>query len=68
MALNKSLIDRGTALAKGATCYGVQLEDMTREELLAVAALGWKSYTDHLQQSISASRFQRDAIAASRSA
>ena len=66
MPLNQSVIDRGTALAKGATCYGVPLEDMTREELLAVAALGWKAYTDQLQSSIASSRFQREAIAAAR--
>lgn len=48
--LNKSIIDRGTKLAEGALCYGVHLQEMTREELIAIAAIGWKAYTEKLDE------------------
>lgn len=34
-------LERGTKLSEGMTVYGKLLTDMTKEELIAVAALGW---------------------------
>lgn len=39
-------------LAKDATLYGVVFEDMSRDELIAAAAMGWKAYSDGLKKSI----------------
>ena len=39
--LPNSFVEKGLALAQGATLYGVAFEDMTREELIAAAAQGW---------------------------
>lgn len=37
------LIEKGLALAKGAVIFGVPIEELGQEELLAVAALGWNA-------------------------
>ncbi len=44
MSLDKALVSEGLNLAKGSSFYGESLEDMTREELIAVAALGWSAH------------------------
>jgi len=48
MALDKDIVKKGLVIAEGSTIYGELMEDLTREELLAVAALGWKAYKDSL--------------------
>ena len=50
--LPESLIKRGTELAKTASFCGIPLDELAKEELLAAAALGWKAYNDHLEESI----------------
>ena len=47
--MRESTKQRGLALAAGSTLYGKPMEDMTREELLATAALGWNAYKEQLQ-------------------
>jgi len=39
--LPKSFIDEGLKLSEGATVFGVKFAEMSREELIAVAAHGW---------------------------
>ena len=41
--LPQCVVDDGLALARGARFMGLPLEDFTRDELLAVAALGWNA-------------------------
>lgn len=48
MALDKDIVKKGLIIAKDSTIYGELMESLTREELLAVAALGWKAYKDSL--------------------
>lgn len=43
MPLPEGFVEKGLELAKGATLYGEFLEEMTREELLAAAAHGWRA-------------------------
>lgn len=45
MALPKEFVERNLEKAKGCLFYGVPLEDLTREELLACAAAGWAQKT-----------------------
>jgi len=48
MSLSVEIKEKGLAIAKEATIYGCKFEDLDRDELIAVAALGWKAYTDQL--------------------
>jgi hypothetical protein len=41
MAIPKSFIEENLKKAKGSTIYGVPLEDLTKEELMACVAAGW---------------------------
>ena len=41
MALPKEFVERNLEKAKGCIFYGVPLEDLTREELMACASAGW---------------------------
>jgi hypothetical protein len=45
-----SVFEQGRTLAKSATFYGVPLGDFTRDELIAIAAIGWVEYTEALQR------------------
>lgn len=40
--LPKKFVETGMALAKGSSLFGVSFDDMTRDELIASAAMGWK--------------------------
>ena len=48
--MREHIKERGLELAKGAQLYGQALEEMTRDELLAAAALGWNQYRELLQE------------------
>lgn len=52
MALPAKFVTEGLALAKGAKIFGEALEDLTRDELLAVAAQGWKAERNAREQAI----------------
>lgn len=39
------LVEEGLKLAKGSMIYGVRVEELDEEELLAMMALGWGMYT-----------------------
>jgi hypothetical protein len=41
--LPEHFVNEGLKLAKGAMIFGVPLEELSRDELLAVAAQGWKA-------------------------
>lgn len=43
MPLPQKFVDEGLALAKGAKLFGFDLESLTRDELLAACAQGWKA-------------------------
>jgi hypothetical protein len=49
--LPESVVAEGLAPAETTLVYGCPLMEMTRDELLAAAALGWKSYSDHIDSS-----------------
>jgi dissimilatory sulfite reductase (desulfoviridin) alpha/beta subunit len=50
--LPKNFVERHLLKAKGATIFGVPLEELTRDELLAVAVAGWEIYTSYLTEAI----------------
>jgi hypothetical protein len=39
----KKFLESGLAQSKGATLFGVEFTDMTRDELIAAAVRGWRS-------------------------
>ena len=43
MRLPESFLREGLELAKGCTLFGIPLQDLTREELMAAAAKSFKS-------------------------
>jgi len=45
---------------------GRKLDTYTREELIKIAAEGWKMYLDHLESSISSMKLMHDLHEASR--
>ena len=42
MSLPVSFVQKGIELSKRTTLYGVKFNDMSRDELMAAAANGWK--------------------------
>jgi hypothetical protein len=53
MPIPENALKMGTELAEsGALIYGQKLTDLTREELIAVAALGWNAYSKQLEQTM----------------
>jgi len=48
--LPKKFIREGLELADGATLFGIPLEKLSREELIAAVAKGWKAYEDQLKE------------------
>jgi len=50
--LPKDIVKRGTSLAVGTTVYGCGLTELPKEELLAIAAIGWDMYSKKLKESI----------------
>jgi len=50
MGIPEQTIKQGVALAEGATVYGVEFTDMSRDELIAIAAIGWDAYTREMDK------------------
>lgn len=50
MALPEHFLKDGLELAKGATIFGVPFEALSKDELLATAANGWKASQDALNK------------------
>lgn len=50
MKLPEHVVAEGLDLAKSATYYGIPLGDLSRDELLAVAALAFKSYHEAMRR------------------
>lgn len=50
MNIPEKFVTDGLALAKGATVFGVPIETLTREELMACAANFAKLYQDQLRR------------------
>jgi hypothetical protein len=42
--LSDEIVKRGLDLAKGSTVFGKSFFDLSREELIAIAAIGWYEY------------------------
>jgi len=59
MKLPESFVKEGLELTKDATLFGIKLDELSHDELLAACAMGWKSYNDQLQSSISHSESLR---------
>lgn len=57
--LPEKFLTEGTALAEDASIFGVRLSDLSRDELLAVAAQGWKAHQKLLDDNASRSRLFR---------
>lgn len=60
MKLPAHVYETGLRAAEGATICGVRLSDLTRDELISVAALGWKLYNEQLGISIETRSRQRE--------
>ncbi|WP_236175352.1 hypothetical protein [Pseudomonas pseudonitroreducens] len=43
------ILKRGLAMASGSTVFGVPLEELSKDELMAVAALGWSNYNREIR-------------------
>ena len=48
----KGFVEKHLAEAKGATIYGVPLESLTRDELLACAVAGWQAHKDEIERQL----------------
>jgi len=48
--LPDGFVQEGLKIAKGAVIFGVRLDDLSRDELLASAAHGWEAYRRQLEQ------------------
>lgn len=48
--LPENILEDGLEIARGAMIFGVAIDEMTIDELKAVAALGWKSYNDQIMK------------------
>lgn len=59
MPISKHIIRYGLELAKGSIIYGEPIESLSKEELVAVAALGWKAFNDTLGENIRRAEFKR---------
>lgn len=58
--LPAGFVREGKALAETCLLFGVPLCDLSRDELLAAAAQGWKRYNLHLEQSIDSAQTMID--------
>lgn len=66
MKLPEFFVAEGAEMAEGCAIFGVLLQDMTREELLAVAAQGWNAYTKSMEQATKDMRMLHDLHKAAR--
>jgi len=53
-------VREGIALAETCLLFGVPLCALSKDELLAAAAQGWKQYERHLEQSMENAKLMRD--------
>lgn len=44
--ISEETLERGLKLAEGSTIYGIEFKDLTRDQLIALAALGWSLYKE----------------------
>jgi len=52
MKIPEYFVKEGVELSKDMTLFGVRMEELSRDELLAGCARGWKMYNDQVQESI----------------
>jgi hypothetical protein len=50
--LPKGYVEKGLELAKGASFFGVPIEDLTRDELIACAINGWQEVSNVREEGI----------------
>ena len=50
--LPDSFLKKGLELSKGCKFIGIPLEDFTKEELLAIAVMGWKAEQNAREQGL----------------
>ena len=50
--LPKGFVEEWTEKGKGSTIFGIRIEDLTKEELFAVAVAGWHGWKQQTLQSI----------------
>jgi len=50
MAINKEIVGRGLEMAKTSYIYGHPWERLTRDELMALGAIGWSQYQKELEK------------------
>ena len=50
MTIPKSFVERNLEKAKGALFFGVPVEEMTRDELIACCVAGWQGQNDQRQE------------------
>ena len=48
--LPKKFLEEGLNMAKEAMIFGIPFEDLTKEELMAVAAQGWRAHRNLLKR------------------
>ena len=65
--LPKSYVEKGLELAKGASFFGVPIEDLTRDELIACAANGWQEVSNIREEGARQRNFLMDCNRAMRS-
>jgi hypothetical protein len=52
MPLDKEFVEEYLAKAKGFTAMGIPIENLTKEELIAIAIAGWEEYHALLMSNI----------------
>ena len=50
MAIPKSFVESNLVKAKGSLFFGVPIEEMTRDELIACCVAGWQGQNDQRQE------------------
>jgi hypothetical protein len=50
MGIPEEMKEEGLSLSRGASIFGMSFDSLSREELVAVAVLGWKAYSDQLEE------------------
>jgi hypothetical protein len=60
MNLPESFVVSGLKLSEGATIMGIKFADMTRDELIAVAAHGWTEEANARKEGLRQVNFMRD--------
>ena len=50
--LPDGFVEEWTKKGQGSSIYGVPMEELTKEELFAVAVCGWHSFHEHVEDSL----------------